>query len=132
MLMTTTNSFLRKLWTKHLSVSINCRVPVWTALVCVALTNAIDIKIAHAAMLIYEPFDGYTVGNINGQLPNANTLGLNTSVGWTESGSGAGTINVVATGLAFSNLTVSGGAVSNPTSGIEIATAQLSSTITGN
>ena len=129
--MSTRHSIHRKLWFKQLSASINCRVPTWIALACLTLISAIGIDMSQAAMLVYEPFAGYTAGNINGQLPNANTLGLNTTVGWTESGSGAGTINVVATGLTFSNLSVSGGAVSNPTSGIETATAQLSSAITG-
>lgn len=71
---------------------------------------------ASADLVVYEGFTGYTAGNLHNQAANSNTLGLNTS------GTGAGlysstntnattSINYQATGLTFSNLTVSGGSV---------------------
>lgn len=58
---------------------------------------------AHAALLVYEGFDGYS-GNITASTkPNGNTVGLNTTVGY------AGSLSIT-TGLSFSSLQVNGGA----------------------
>lgn len=66
-----------------------------------------------ASLVVYEPFDGYTVGDINGQAPNANTVGMNTAGSYLANTAYDFTTN----GLLFSSLIVSGGALTVTTAG---------------
>jgi hypothetical protein len=61
----------------------------------------------NAALLMYEPFNGYTAGDINGQNPNANTFGMDTAAPYAANAA----YDFSASGLLFSNLTASGGAL---------------------
>jgi len=70
---------------------------------------------ASAAPLVYEGFNGYTAGNMNGQLANGNTVGLDTagaSGTYAVAGSAA---TFQSTGLSLGTLAVSGGSVSQTT-----------------
>jgi hypothetical protein len=87
-----------------------------------------------AAIIIHEPYNGYTAGSIVGQAPNANTTGLNTS-GVYAAGGGSFTFNP--TGLTFGSgattLETSGGSLSvNNGSGAALSgPIALSSAYTG-
>lgn len=60
-----------------------------------------------AALLVYEPFNGYTAGDIAGQIPNANTVGLSLATAYV----GGTAFDFTTSGLSFSNLVTSGGAL---------------------
>lgn len=78
------------------------------------LTGAALLAPAHATLLVYEGFAGYTAGQLVGQNPNANTIGLNTSVGYYDDGvSTTRTLNYTlqTTGLTFGSLATGGGAL---------------------
>lgn len=67
---------------------------------------------SQAALLVYEGFTGYTAGQLGGQKPNANTIGLDTAVGYYD---GAGTrtagYTLETTGLTLGSLATGGGAL---------------------
>ncbi len=65
-----------------------------------------------AAVLVYEGFNGYTVGGLAGVNPNGNTIGLDTTVGYYD-GPSARTDNfsIQSTGLSLGSLTTAGGAL---------------------
>ena len=57
------------------------------AMVCVLIVAAPS----QGSVLVYEPFKGYTAGEIVGQNPNANTVGMDTSTSYEFMGSGGTT-----------------------------------------
>jgi len=73
-----------------------------------AAAAILTISPSHAALLVYEGFNGYSTGTLTGQAAT-NTTGLTGSYG-----QGAGGQIVAQTqGLTFSNLVVSGGSAAN-------------------
>jgi hypothetical protein len=62
---------------------------------------------ARATVLVYEPFQGYAAGALNGQTPNA--IGIDNTVNWANLGP-AGGIENLTTGLTFGSLVTAGGA----------------------
>ncbi len=76
-----------------------------TALAAVLMLGASTA--AHAALLVYEGFNGYTEASLNGQNPNGNTTGLDTGTAYTTSGTF--TYDASAN-LDFGSLITSGGA----------------------
>lgn len=68
-----------------------------------------------ASLLVYEGFNGYTIGKLEGQIPNANTTGLDTisTKGYYDGAttSRAGTFTAQASGLTFGTLATSGGSM---------------------
>ncbi len=67
----------------------------------------------HAALLVYEGFNGYTGTNLAGQTPNGNTVGLDTSVGYYDGAASPRTagFSLQTTGLTLGSLATSGGAL---------------------
>lgn len=67
---------------------------------------------SQATLLVYEGFNGYTAGALAGQTPNANTTGLNQTVGYYD-GPLLRTANYTlqTTGLTLGSLQTSGGAL---------------------
>jgi len=70
------------------------------------------VSVSRATLLVYEGFNGYTTGTLAGQTPNANTAGLDTTVGYYDGG-GTRTAGytIQATGLSLGSLQTSGGAL---------------------
>lgn len=67
---------------------------------------------ARADLLVYEGFNGYNTGTIAGQNPNANTVGLNTSVAYYDGGGSRGVnFTLQSTGLELGSLQTTGGAL---------------------
>lgn len=69
---------------------------------------------ARASLLVYEGFNGYTTGVLEGQLPNAgSTIGLDTSVAYYDgtAPSRAAGYTIQSTGLTLGSLQTSGGAL---------------------
>lgn len=71
---------------------------------------------SRATLLVYEGFSGYTAGALEGQNPNANTVGLDQTVGYYD---GAATSRAggysLTTGLSLGSLSTSGGALAYTT-----------------
>jgi hypothetical protein len=97
-------------------------------LTVVSLAALVWVCPAHADLLVYEGFTGYTSGKLEGQTPNANTTGLNTSVGYYDDGvSTTRTVNytLLSTGLTFGSLATNGGALQF-TAGTNVIGADIS------
>jgi len=63
-----------------------------------------------AGVIIYEPFQGYNVGALSGQLPNANTIGIDQTQAFQRPwGTAGGQGNYNATGLTMTGLVTNGG-----------------------
>ena len=95
------------------------------AAIALALASA---SVTHASLLVYEGFNGYTAGQLVGQTPNANTIGLNSSVGYYDDGvTTTRTLNYTlqTTGLTFGSLATSGGALKF-TAGTNVIGADIS------
>jgi len=75
-----------------------------------------------AALLVYEGFSGYSVANLSLATPNDNTIGLAKTAAYSGSGPAGYTLT---SGLTFSGLATSGGAVSYTNSGTSVASAEL-------
>lgn len=84
------------------------------------------VSLAHASLLVYEGFNGYTTGALEGQKPNANTVGLDTAVGYYDgsSPSRAAGYTIQSTSLSFASLQTTGGAVAF-TAGTNVIGADL-------
>ena len=93
---------------------------------------------ARATLLVYEGFNGYTVGALAPQTPNANTTGLDGSVGYYD-GNGTRTAGytIQSAGLTFGSLSTSGGSLKFTTTtnvigaDIEIGSTPFSGTLWG-
>lgn len=71
---------------------------------------------AHATLLVYEGFNGYTSGQLATQAPNANTIGLNQSVGYYDDAATSRAAGfTLTTGLSLGSLTTNGGAMAYTT-----------------
>lgn len=82
----------------------------------------------HASLLIYEGFNGYTVGDIGGQAVNTNATGLTGNYAASQ----VSRANYQTNGLTFSNLVVSGGSVvQNSTTGVNFGARLDAGTFTG-
>lgn len=68
---------------------------------------------AHASLLVYEGFNGYTSGVLEGQNPNANTVGLDLNVGYYDGAttSRAANYTIQTTSLSLGALQTSGGSL---------------------
>lgn len=95
------------------------------SLLTAALAACGSSGVSHATTLVYESFSGYSAGNMNGQAVTGTGLSGNYAVG------GTGSITYNSTGLAFSDLTVTGGSISNVNGGGSFIGASLSGTATG-
>jgi hypothetical protein len=87
---------------------------------------------ARATLYVYEGFNGYTTGALAGQKPNANTVGLDTTVGYYDDGSNRTSgFSIQSTGLTLGSLQTGTGALAF-SSGTFVIGADISQTaITG-
>lgn len=74
---------------------------------CVAAL-AISVSTGRASLLVYEGYNGYVDGNLNGQTISSTTVGMDTT---TKYSSSSANINVQSSGLSFGDLAVSGGSI---------------------
>jgi hypothetical protein len=100
-----------------------------------AAALACGLTSSPAALLVYEGFNGYTVGNISGQA-TVNTTGLQGN--WAAGNVGGGTATYTASGLSFGSnfLSVAGGALNTTTNysgatSTGLASVRLSTSTTG-
>ncbi|MDF3056925.1 MAG: anchor protein [Rariglobus sp.] len=84
--------------------------PARVATVVLALAT---ISSAHATLLVYEGFNGYTLGALAGQTPNTNTIGLDRTVGYYDGPALFRTANYTlqSSSLSFAGLQTSGGSL---------------------
>ena len=77
------------------------------------ITGAALLAPAHAALLVYEGFNGYANGVLEGKTPNANTVGLDSTIGYYDGAatSRAANYTIQAAGLSLGSLQISGGSL---------------------
>ncbi len=90
-----------------------------------ALAVIVTAMPARATLLVYEGFNGYTAGQLATQNPNANTIGLNQSVGYYDDAATSRAAGfTLTTGLSFGSLATNGGAMAY-TSGTNVIGADI-------
>lgn len=75
----------------------------------IALTACMAVA-AQGALVVYEPFQGYTPGSMKDQAPNANTIGLNPAQVYHTTSSST-TFVAQEAGLSFGDLVTNGGSL---------------------